>query len=75
MSRLEGKVVLVTGGARGIGAAIARAAVAEGAKVVIGDVLGPGRRGAGDGARRVCEVRPPRRHEAGRLGSGDRDRR
>ena len=38
MSRLEGKVVLVTGGARGIGAAIARAAVTEGAKVVIGDV-------------------------------------
>ena len=39
MSRLEGKVVLVTGGARGIGAAIARVAVTEGAKVVIGDVL------------------------------------
>jgi 3alpha(or 20beta)-hydroxysteroid dehydrogenase len=39
MLRLDGKVVLVTGGARGIGAAIARAVVAEGAKVVIGDVL------------------------------------
>ena len=30
---------MVTGGARGIGAGIARAMVAEGAKVVIGDVL------------------------------------
>ena len=38
MSRLDGKVALVTGAARGIGAAIARAMVAEGAKVVIGDV-------------------------------------
>jgi len=39
MSRLQGKVALVSGGARGIGAAIARALIAEGAKVVIGDVL------------------------------------
>ena len=39
MSRLDGKIAVVTGGARGIGAAIARAMVAEGAKVVIGDVL------------------------------------
>jgi 3alpha(or 20beta)-hydroxysteroid dehydrogenase len=39
MFRLDGKVALVTGGARGIGAAIARAMVAEGANVVIGDLL------------------------------------
>src|SRR5689334_19786099 len=39
MHRLEGKVALVTGAARGTGAAIARRFVAEGARVVIVDVL------------------------------------
>lgn len=39
MGRVEGKVALVTGGSRGIGAAYARTLIAEGAKVVIGDVL------------------------------------
>ena len=38
MARLEGKIAIVTGGAQGQGAAIARAFVAEGAKVVIADV-------------------------------------
>ena len=37
--RLGGKVVVVTGGARGIGGAAARVAAEQGAKVVIGDVL------------------------------------
>jgi 2-hydroxycyclohexanecarboxyl-CoA dehydrogenase len=36
--RLEGRSALVTGGARGIGEAIARRLTAEGARVVIGDV-------------------------------------
>lgn len=39
MARLDGKVAIVTGGARGMGAQDARRMVAEGARVVIGDVL------------------------------------
>lgn len=39
MARFDGKVVIISGGARGQGAAEARLLVAEGAKVVIGDVL------------------------------------
>ena len=38
MQELEGKVAVVTGGASGIGLALARAFLAEGMKVVIGDV-------------------------------------
>ena len=39
MSRLDGKVALITGGARGQGAAAARAIVAEGGRAAIGDLL------------------------------------
>jgi len=39
MTSLNGKVALVSGAARGIGAAIAEAMVGAGAKVVIGDLL------------------------------------
>ena len=38
MARFDGKIILISGGARGQGAAEARMLVAEGAKVVIGDV-------------------------------------
>ena len=39
MARFNGKVILISGGARGQGAAEARLLVAEGASVVLGDVL------------------------------------
>ncbi len=39
MDRLKGKVALISGGARGQGAAEARIFAREGAKVVVGDVL------------------------------------
>ena len=39
MDRLKGKIILISGGARGQGAAEARLCAAEGARVVIGDVL------------------------------------
>src|SRR5690625_7948455 len=38
MGKLDGKVAIVTGGARGIGAAVSRLFVQEGAKVVLTDV-------------------------------------
>src|SRR3989442_15217492 len=46
--RFAGRVVIVTGGASGIGAATARAFAAEGARVVVADVdRERGREGAG----------------------------
>jgi len=38
MGRMQGKVALVSGGAEGIGAAVARLIVAEGGQVMLGDV-------------------------------------
>jgi 3alpha(or 20beta)-hydroxysteroid dehydrogenase len=39
MGRVDDKVALISGGARGMGAAHARALIAEGARVVVGDIL------------------------------------
>src|SRR6476619_350402 len=39
MGRVDGKVALISGGARGMGASHARALIAAGARVVTGDIL------------------------------------
>lgn len=48
MGRVDDKVALISGGARGMGAAHARMLVAEGAKVVIGDILDDEGKALGD---------------------------
>ena len=61
MGKLEGKVAVVTGGSSGLGRAIARRFVAEGARVVIGDIADEAgqevAKSLGDSARyRHCDV-------------------
>ncbi|MEU0545081.1 glucose 1-dehydrogenase [Nocardia sp. NPDC005978] len=69
MGRVEGKVALISGGARGMGAAHAQLLVDEGAKVVIGDILDDEGKALaeslGDAARYVhLDVTEPEQWEA-----------
>ena len=75
--RLEGKVTLITGAAQGIGAAIARRFVAEGAAVFVADVKADGRPDARRRAGREGSpglVSPARRAQRSGLGGGPGDR-
>ncbi len=56
---MDGKVVIVTGGAEGIGAALCRRAAREGAKVMVADIDAPGAQALADeigGAAFRCDV-------------------
>ena len=67
MGKLDGKVAIITGGARGQGEAEVRRFVAEGRKVVFGDVLDDlGEKVAAD-LGDDGDLRPPRRPPRGRL--------
>ena len=51
---LDDKVAIITGAARGTGAAIARRFVAQGAKIVVADI----RDDEGEGTARACGDQP-----------------
>ena len=68
MGRVDGKVVLISGGARNIGGASARMLVAEGAQVVIGDLLDEEGAALAEELGDSRPLRPPRRHQRRGLG-------
>jgi NAD(P)-dependent dehydrogenase (short-subunit alcohol dehydrogenase family) len=56
VGRLDGKVAIVTGGAAGIGRAIAERIVNEGGRIVVGDVNEEGLRSVADALGEACAV-------------------
>ena len=73
-ARLSGQVVLISGAASGIGAAIAARCIAEGAKVICADLRGEAARALADGLGAAalgiaCDV------AGSRLGGGGRGER
>jgi 3alpha(or 20beta)-hydroxysteroid dehydrogenase len=57
MSRLAGKVVIITGGARGMGASHAEVFVAEGAKVMVADIREAEGRALAERLGKACQFR------------------
>ena len=70
MGRLDGKVAIITGGAKGQGAAEVELFASEGATVIFGDILDDEGKGASLRAWRCGRVRAPRRHQRRRLAAG-----
>ena len=71
MSRLTGRVALITGAARGQGAAEARAFVGEGAAVVLADVTAEAGEAAAAALGELCSLRAPGCQRRRLLGRGD----
>ena len=70
MARVENKVVLLSGGASGIGAATARLVVREGGKAVLADRDEAKGRALAEELGEAARVHAARRHRRGSLGEG-----